>query len=146
MKRFCLVFLMIMVSCVPRASIQYNFDLIGEKQASDLPVEFQAELNSMDITVGKGTAYRYAGTDDRAFLVAADRFYLENPGFCPLFENAFRYIPDRAIFMTIAAKGLEIRLFVYDRSDLPRLEFAYFQGVAKKKLATSPCRIANMTF
>ena len=79
------------------------------------------------------------------FLVAADRFYLENLGFCPLFENAFQYIPDRAIFMTIVAKGLEIRLFVYDRSDLPRLEFAYFQGAAKEELATSSCRTANMT-
>ncbi len=145
MKWFCLVFVMVMVSCVPRASIQYNFDLIGEKQASDLPIEFQTELKNMGITTGKGTAYQYAGTDDRAFLIAADRFYLENPGFCPLLENSFHFIPNQAVYMTIAAKNLEIRLFVYDRSDLPRLKFAYFQGIAKQKLAVSPCRTANVT-
>jgi hypothetical protein len=145
MKLFFLVVLLVLTSCVPRAT-QISFDVVGERHSNDIQAEFQVVLKTMKITVDGGKAYRYTGTDGRAFLVAADQFYRENPGFCPLFENAFQYIPDRSIFMTIAAKGLEVRLFVYDRSDLPRLEFAYFQGVAKEKLAVSPCRTASMIF
>jgi hypothetical protein len=143
MKLFFLIVLLVLISCVPRAT-PISFDLVGDRRSNDLQAEFQAVLKTMKINVNGGKAYRYVGTDERAFLVAADQFYRENPGFCPLFENAFQYIRDRSIFMTIAAKGLEVRLFVYDRSDLPRFEFAYFQGVAKEKLAVSPCRTAGL--
>jgi hypothetical protein len=132
-----------LVACTPRITPNYTFEPVGEDRALELAKPFQKVLDELGIRMDSGQSFRYEGDDDRAFLVAADGFYTAASGFCPLQSNAFHFLEDRAVFMTVAAKGLQVRLFVYDRSARPRFEFAYLNAESVKKLEVTPCRTAG---
>jgi hypothetical protein len=138
MIRFLLLFCITLAACAPR--VNYSFEATEGAKASELIEPFRNVLERFEIRNASGVAYRYDGNDEKAFLVAADRFYAESPGFCPLQSNAFHYLDGQAVFMTIAAKKTDIRLFVYDRSKFPQLIFAYYTAVSAKQLEVTPCR------
>jgi hypothetical protein len=95
------------------------------------------------ITDGGQTASRYSGSDGNAFLFIVDRFYAQHPGFCPLEVNGFHAHLEGKVFLTLAAKGLEVRGFVYDLSARPAVTFAFFAASSPTVLKTQPCRTVN---
>jgi hypothetical protein len=131
------------IGCAPRGAPIYTFQSLETARALALIEPFRAVLKDLEIRVEGGRAFRYDGDDDRAFLAAADAFYMESPGFCPLRDGAFHFLEGRAVFMTIAAKELQVRVFVYDRTERPKLEYTYLNGSSMKKLEVTPCRTAS---
>jgi hypothetical protein len=135
-------FLLSLAACVP-AAVQYKFNNLGEIKAREMATTFIPQLKAIGVQLeDRGTAYQYQGSDERAFLAVADKFYLEHPGFCPL-QDAFFIAPDQSLYMTVAAKDLEIAVFIYDQSQKPNLTFAFFNGKSTTKIPTVPCRTAT---
>ena len=143
MKYLIVLLVLVINSCVPvEVKADYVFSDLEPAKATELSTVFQPVFKQLGIRIGTGKAFRYEGKDDRAFLATIDRFYLEHPGFCPL-QNAFFAAPDQSLFMTLAAKDLEIAAFVYDQSRRPNLVFAYLDGKSTKKIPTVPCKTAT---
>ncbi len=139
----------LLAACAPQtAPSPYSIPFVetSTETATTLLLAFKNTLRTLEITLDTQTAkaYKYEGTNDKAFLAAIDRFYLENPGFCPL-EKAFYYADNKTTLMTLAAKPntTEIRAFIYDLAQRPKLSFAFYQGNSKTPLKTAPCRQAG---
>ncbi|GMA15193.1 hypothetical protein E5F05_01835 (plasmid) [Deinococcus metallilatus] len=77
--------------------------------------------------MARASVYGYSGSQAEAFDVATRDFYGRYPGFCPV-QGGFLAASDRAVYLTLAARGNEVRGFVYDQRRRPRLTFAYFEG------------------
>ena len=138
---------MILLACAPATRLEPPLELttLPAPEATRLSVPFQPAFDALGIELMGGEAYKYLGNDPDAFLRITDRFYTDNPGFCPLAENAFQASDDQRRFATIAAKGLEVRAFVYDLSARPNLTFAYLKGSSREVLKVKPCRTAGMS-
>lgn len=134
-----------LTGCATRVTPTYTFQSLESARGLILIEPFRTVLNDLEIRIESGQAFRYDGDDDRAFLAAADAFYTTSPGFCPLREQAFHFLETQAVFMTIAAKELQVRVFVYDRTERPKLEYAYLNGSSTKKLEVTPCRTVGGT-
>jgi hypothetical protein len=138
---------LLLVGCAPRTvpdAYSVVFLETAPSVASELSLPFAQVLASLEIRLDSGTAFRYEGADNNAFLAAIDRFYLENPGFCPL-EKAFYSAENKTTLMTLAAKPntTQIRAFIYDLASRPKLSFAYFVGLSRTVQKTAPCRSAG---
>jgi hypothetical protein len=134
----------LVTACAPKAvpnAYSVPFQSLPSTEAVMLSEPFQATLTSLGIVlnISESKVFRYEGTDDRSFLAAVDRFYLESPGFCPL-EKAF-YPGANNISMTLAAKSgtTQVRAFMYNLSTRPKLVFAYIFGTSRNPLKTAPC-------
>jgi hypothetical protein len=101
--------LLLSSACVPRAAAPDPYTVPFIEATSEVTNQllepFTSTLSSLGITVSPETAkaYRYEGNNDTAFLAAIDRFYLENPGFCPL-EKAFYYADNKTTLITLFTK------------------------------------------
>jgi hypothetical protein len=150
MKPCVLVLLGILFgACAPRAATPDPFSVPFTEAAPEIALQllqpFGNTLRDLSITLvleGAKT-YRYDGSNDTAFLAAIDRFYLENPSYCPL-EKAFYYAENKTTLMTIAAKPNTtlIKAFIYDLASRPKFVFAYVSGSSKTPQKTAPCRSA----
>jgi hypothetical protein len=138
------LWVLLLVGCAPRTApdaLSVVFVAAPVSLANELSLPFAQTLATLDIRLEQGTAFRYEGADNNAFLAAIDRFYLENPGFCPL-EKAFFYADNKTTLLTLAAKPntTQIRAFIYDLAGRPKLSFAYFVGSSRSVQKTAPCR------
>jgi hypothetical protein len=135
-------FLMVgLMSCIP-SQVKYEYINLPQSQVQALSAPFVNDLTKAGIKLETGSAYRYDGSDDRAFLATIDRFYLENPGFCPV-ENGFFFLEDRQLYLTLAAKDFQVRAFIYDQSLRPKLLFAFINASSATKLPVTPCQTAK---
>jgi hypothetical protein len=143
MKQALFTFILLfLASCVP-AVLQYKFNSLDENKAREMATSFIPQLKAIGVQLeDRGTAFQYQGIDERAFLAVVDKFYLEHPGFCPL-QDAFFIAPEQNLYMTVAAKELEVAAFIYDQSQKPNLTFAFFNGKSSKKIPTIPCKTAT---
>jgi hypothetical protein len=92
------------------------------------------------------SAYRYNGVENDSFIRATNEFYLRNPGFCPLVDTAFFAADNGVIFMTLAGNNTnELRGFVYDQSQRPRLTYAYFAVRGNGPFQAIVCETAKST-
>jgi hypothetical protein len=141
-RAMVLVFLLAgLMSCVP-SQVKYDYVSLPQSQVQELSAPFLKDLSKVGVKLETGAAYRYDGSDDRAFLATIDRFYLENPGFCPV-ENGFFFLEDRQLYLTLAAKDLQVRAFIYDQSLRPKLIFAFINASSATKLPVTPCQTAK---
>ena len=123
-------------SCVPASSTatdDLTLSVSQEESFQHLIAPFERDLRELGISLGD-----YTGSSQDAFTQAVNTFYRENPGSCPL-ENAFYASETGLQFMTLAAKGTDIRGFLYDQSRRPALSYAYFDGVAETAQAVIVC-------
>jgi hypothetical protein len=113
---------------------------------------FVALVNPFATTLGElGVAqydsysvYRYDGAENDAFIRATNEFYLRNPGFCPLVNNAFFAADNGVQFMTLAGNNTnELRGFLYDQSQRPRLTYAYFAVRGNGRFQAIVCETAR---
>lgn len=139
----CIGLLMLVSACAPAVtSANFEYAPLSATTAQAMVQGFAPTLEGLAINLERGseTALRYAGSDQQAFLAIIDRFYQQNPGFCPLERGGFHSDTSGKVFLTIAAKGLEVRGFVYDLSARPRIDFALFAGSSAVVLKTQACR------
>ena len=140
-----LVMLVLLLSaCVPSASeTKLEFKPLEISVAARLLEGFKPVLKDLKVTLESVSAFQYVGSDDQALFGAVDVFYQQNPGFCPL-ENGFYSSPTvNRVFLTLAAKGLEVRGFVYDLSSKPGFVFGFARGVSLKELKVKPCQTVS---
>jgi hypothetical protein len=142
---------LILIGCAPvnttpkaPAPPELNLTNLTAVKTNELVLPFLEPLKQKGVTLNLATAkgYQYDGTDERAFLVITDRFYLENPGFCPLESGqGFLVGPTGKTFLTLAANntGLEVRGYIYDLKNRPKVEFIYIRGFSMKELKIVPC-------
>jgi len=129
----------LLVGCAPRTTApSVTFTPVGEKEYTALIAPFQAELKEAGVQVTRASVYRYAGGDAGAFNTATRDFYARSPGFCPV-QGGFLAATEQAVYLTLAARGTEIRGFVYDQSLRPKLTFAYFEGQSAQPLERQAC-------
>ncbi|MGX9688466.1 hypothetical protein ACTQ9L_15145 [Deinococcus wulumuqiensis] len=130
-----------LAGCAPRAS-QTQAALpvtpLGEPEYRALIAPFSEDLQALGVQVERASVYRYTGTAPDAFAQATREFYQRYPGFCPL-QGGFFAAENRPVFLTLAARGTEIRGFVYDQAERPRLPFAYFEGRSRETLGPAVC-------
>jgi hypothetical protein len=134
------------VGCAPSANTpDYVLESLPRDAAHALIAPFSSVLRRLELRVQDETqtASRYDGTERNAFLFIVDRFYQQNPGFCPLETNAFHADASGKVFLTLAARGLEVRGFVYDLAARPAVTFAVFAASSQSVLNTQPCRTVN---
>jgi hypothetical protein len=135
-----LVGLLGLVACAPSsAPPEQPWQAADEAVLTVLRTPFVELLQTRGITLGVGQAFRYEGSDERVFLQVIDQFYRQHPGFCPV-ERGFAAAPDRPLYITLAANGLDVRALVYDQSRKPKLSFSFIQGSSLSALPTTPCR------
>ncbi len=134
--------------CVPAATSaapNYSFEPLPEETTRAMIGGFAATIRTLELRLDANseTGSRYVGSDGNAFLFIVDRFYRENPGFCPLERGGFGVDAGGKTFLTLAAKGLEVRGFVYDLSSRPSVSFVVFRASSAAALKTQPCRTVN---
>jgi hypothetical protein len=137
---------LVLSACAPTSTTpNYTFEALPRDTAVSMVQDFASVLQSLEITWQRGSevASRYGGSDGNAFLVIVDRFYELNPGFCPLEKNGFHADASGKVFLTLAAKGLEVRGFVYDLSSRPAVSFVTFSASSRAVLKTQPCRTVS---
>jgi hypothetical protein len=136
--------LLLLSACVPASSSppNYAFETLPRETGQAMVRGFGSVLRDLEIqiTLNPESALRYSGSDSNAFLFIVDRFYQQNPGFCPLEKSGFHPDSSGKVFLTLAAKGLEVRGFVYDLSSRPAVTFTTFSGSSRGVLKTQPCR------
>lgn len=130
-----------LIGCAPAATEPAPLEVasLGEADARALTLEFKPVLDALGVSLTQTRGYRYAGSDDNAFLRVIDSFYRENPGFCPV-EGGFHAGGNGRVFLTLAARGTLVRGFVYDLSARPRLQYIFLAGSSRASLKTQPCR------
>jgi hypothetical protein len=129
-------------ACAPAASRSPDLPVVRleDRVLNALVAPLEETIASLGITVVGGEAYRYDGQEDAAFPQAVNRLYRDNPGFCPL-EEAFYPAPSGTRFMTVLARGKEVRLFVYEQAERPKLTFAYLRGMSDDAVPAVACRM-----
>ena len=144
MRRLLLGLLVLLASCAPSvAPVAPPVATADLATYQYLAAPFTGELERLGVSVTNYQTYRYEGADPNGFVEAINRFYLANPGFCPLVE-AFYAAPSGLQFMTVAGNnGLEVRGFLYDQSRRPRLTYAYFSGSSALALPATVCATAT---
>ena len=135
-----LILVLLLSACVPSASeTKLEFKSLKLSVTLKLLESFKPVLRDLKITLEPVSAFQYIGTDDQALFGAVDVFYQQNPGFCPL-ENGFYASPTaNRVFLTLAAKGLEVRGFVYVLSSKPGFVFGFARGASVAVLKVKPC-------
>lgn len=118
---------------------------LGSTEFNVLVAPFGTTLGSLGVVkYDRFAAYRYSGVEDDAFIRATNEFYLQNPGFCPLADTAFFAAENGVQFMTLAGNNTnELRGFVYDQSQRPRLIYAYFAVRGNGPFQAIVCETAN---
>jgi hypothetical protein len=150
MKKVVAILLAFLAGCAPQVkppdAYSVPFQDASPEVATALAKGFSQTLKDLGVTLmlEGAKAYRYEGVDDRAFLAATDRFYLDAPGHCPL-ERAFYYADNKTTLMTLAAKpnSNQVRAFIYDLAVRPKLVFAFYSATSRAPLKTVPCRTAG---
>ncbi|AFZ67197.1 hypothetical protein [Deinococcus peraridilitoris] len=112
---------------------------LGEAEYRSLVPGFEGTFQELGIEVRQASVYAYEGVELGAFEQALNRFYQLNPGFCPL-QNAFFTRGDDLVFMTMTANGRNVRAFVYDQRQRPKLIYGYLSGQSTETLPTTMCR------
>ena len=133
--------LLLLCSCVPASSTATDDLALSSSQKESfqyLMTPFERDLRELGISLGDYESYEYRGSSQDGFTQAVNTFYRDNPGFCPL-GNAFYASETGLQFMTLAAKGIDVRGFLYDQSRRPALSYAYFDGVAETAQAVIVC-------
>lgn len=129
----------LLVGCAPRADgPRITFTSLGMAEYTALITPFKADLAAVGIQVTRASVFGYAGSDPQAFNVATRDFYARSPGFCPV-QGGFLSASERPVYLTLAARGNEVRGFVYDQTQRPKLTFAYFEGTSTAPLERQPC-------
>jgi hypothetical protein len=146
MRYFALLAL-VLVACAPSVQNTGSSSLpvteASEETLVMLLAPFANTFNHLGIVVTEGKAYRYEGDDVNAFIQAINEFYRTNPGFCPL-KQGFYPAESGVQFMTLAGRNTtEIRGFLYDQSQRPRLTYAYFEGTASQVFTATVCETAR---
>ena len=141
MKRVLLGLAILLSACAPRqaATPELPLTALDANAYHTLADGFTPVFQGLGITVKTASVYAYTGMQEGAFNEALARFYRLNPGFCPL-TDAFYPSADQPVYMTLIAKGSEVRGFVYDQGERPKLKFAYLQGTSATTLPTVACR------
>jgi hypothetical protein len=118
---------------------------LGSAEFNALVAPFGKTLGALGVAqYDRYWVYRYGGVEDDAFISATNEFYLQNPGFCPLVENAFFASETGTQFMTLAGNNTnELRGFLYDQSQRPRLTYAYFAVRGNGPFQAIVCETAN---
>jgi hypothetical protein len=108
---------------------------------------FNSQLANLGVKrIDKYRAYKYVGSDDSGFIQAINDFYLTYPGFCPLVDNAFYPAQNGIVFMTLASNNSpQLRGFLYDQSQKPRLTYAYFEASGESSFASISCKTAKIS-
>ncbi len=149
--RFLAVFFSVMLSslllaCAPSATEREPSPLALEAiplvKGLELTRPFRAEWQRFGVNLEVSGSFRYTGSEDAAFYRVVDRFYRENPGFCPV-EKGFLVGVDGQTFVTLAARGLEVRAFAYDLSARPGLTVVFLTGQSSRVLKTQSCRTVS---
>lgn len=144
MKPTALLLMMVLLgACAPRvapsAAVGLPVIALGEAEYWQLVAGFESTFQELGVNVSRASVYAYDGTEFGAFEQALNRFYRLNPGFCPL-QNAFFVRGEDLVFMTVTARGKDVRAFVYDQNSRPKLKYAYLQGMSQEALPTNVCR------
>ena len=139
-----LILMLVLSACAPSVSeTRLEFKPLEISVAARLLEGFKPVLKDLKVTLEPVSAFQYVGSDDQALFGAVDVFYQQNPGFCPL-ENGFYSSPTvNRVFLTLAAKGLEVRGFVYNLSSKPGFVFGFARGTSLKELKVKPCQTVS---
>lgn len=138
MKRGALLGLLALAGCAPRMTAPPSFSAANPQVYRALIAPFEADLRVAGVTFSKASVYEYRGTDPNAFQQATNDFYRRYPDFCPA-QGGFLSATERPVYLTLAVKGSEVRAFVYDQSERPKLRFAYAEGVSAVSLERAVC-------
>lgn len=131
----------LLVGCAPRVSgPSVTFSPLGAAEYTALITPFQTDLAAAGIQVTRASVFGYTGGDPEAFNVATRDFYARSPGFCPV-QGGFLSASDRPVYLTLAVRGNEVRGFVYDQGQRPKLTFAYFEGQSRQALERQACPV-----
>ena len=153
MNRYIGLLLLLTISaCTPQATPRDPYSVPFTEAQPEIigqllqPFKTTLENTGVTLSTENAKAFRYDGTADTAFLAAIDRFYLENPGYCPL-EKAFYYAENKTTLMTLAAKPNTtlIKAFIYDLASRPKFVFTYLSGSSRTPQKTAPCRATTGT-
>jgi len=125
-------------SCAPRVTSQPDLPVtaLGEAEGQALVQGFLPALSEAGVTVTRVSAFAYQGSQGGAFEQATRRFYALNPGFCPV-QGGFLTRGSDYVYLTLAARGLDVRAFVYDQTNRPTLTYAYLEGKSTEALPTN---------
>ncbi len=143
MKRLNLLWVCIvcLMACAPAVSITFQ-PQVNNPLTQKMIVAFKAVFTYYQLQVKEQASYQYDGTDERAFLLAIDQFYLANPGFCPM-NDGFHVNADGTLQMTLAAKKEQVIAFIYDLRNKPKFVYVIVSGISQIEPPTRPCRNGN---
>lgn len=104
---------------------------------------FNSIFTDLDITIHHIEAYNYQGDDLNTFNKAINQFYHKNVNFCPL-KEAFYTNSQPGVYLTLTGNaGNDIRGFVYDLSQRPRLLYGYIEGYTSTNIEKTSCITQN---
>ncbi len=133
----------LLLACAPSVTESQPAPLVLEPiplvSGLELTRPFRAQWQDFGVSLEVSGSFRYSGSEETAFYRVVDRFYTENPGFCPV-EKGFLVGLDGKTFVTLAARGLEVRAFAYDLSARPGVTFVFLKGQSSRVLKTQSCR------
>jgi hypothetical protein len=133
MKR--LLLLLCLAACAPAAT--FSLTPVVGVTALEFVSEFQPILARLGIEAKSGVVQRYQSQGE-PLLEVTQAFYQTYPGFCPLRSGSFWRSSVRSKFMTITAKGNDVRLFVYEPEQQGVL-YAAVEAGSKDVLEVAPC-------
>lgn len=131
-------------ACAPTATQQEEEPIaeitpLDSSTARALQGAFQDVFLDAGIVVQNAQAFKYTGLSASGFTGLINLFYKKYPGFCPV-VNGFVIAEERPnTFMTLTARGKDVRAFVYDQSEKPFVTYAYLEGESRGVLDVRPC-------
>jgi hypothetical protein len=142
----------LLTGCAPAAKQDPKPQFVEVVQGSSddfkrLLEPFNSTLSNLGVKrITSYRAYKYTGNDDSGFIQAINDFYLTYPGFCPLVDNAFYPAQNGIVFLTLASNNSpQIRGFLYDQSQKPRLTYAYFEASGESSFSSISCKTAQIS-
>ncbi len=127
--------LILVMACAPQAT--YRLSPVTTTTVSEFIADFKPVLDKLGIAIESGVIQQYQSQGEP--LVEITRaFYQEYPGYCPLRNLAFHRSPIRSRFLTITAKGQEMRLFAYE-PEQQGVTYAVVKATAKDIMEVAPC-------
>lgn len=134
--------LVVLASCAPRQQAIQSGALPPE-QTRALIQRFAAELQARGITLTAASGRAVTPPSGEGLLSVVREFSSAHPGFCALAEDPFVADAEQLRFMTIASRGTDVRVLIYDRSDAAKLLAVTASGTAIRALPARACQLAG---
>lgn len=140
MKRLLPGLLLVLAACTPRASSPFQQVVLPASVTSQLLLSFDQKLQGRGIQVVEATGESIRPNTEGGLLYIVQQFRNRAQGFCPLAEESFTTDVSGKQFLTIFARGDQVRALIYDRTEPQEIVWATLSGKTKADLPVKNCQ------